>query len=437
MASSLFSDKKKKAKELVDAASSGNLRLLKEIASELNEGNALIAHTFIKEIKDSDGDSVFHVAAAHGRTAICQYLLDDLGFPVDFVSQRGDTPLLCAAMGGHPATTRYLISRGANPIVSDKAGLTPLHCAAMNGQPGLVKFLLSLGVPVDVKFNHATGTPLNIAALRGQASTMEVLLDHHANVNAATSNEYTPLFSSICFGPLECTKLLIKAGADVNLRCPLELAIIRESIEIIKWLLKAGADPNIRNEYGWLPLEIAVMGSKWDIAEMLFPLTSPVPEVHDWSVQGILQYVKSNAFTEKNEEFLERNLADLKVKGADSFRKKEYLAANIFYSKAMKIASARGSDDAVLFSNRSLCWLRMGEGDRAREDALMAKRLSPEWPKAYYRIGAALMLLEDYEQASRAFEDGLRLDPTNIEMKKAHREAVDCLKRTHFGETSK
>ncbi|KAJ4774818.1 ankyrin repeat family protein [Rhynchospora pubera] len=78
----------------------------------------------------------------------------------------------------------------------------------------------------------------------------------------------------------------------------------------------------------------------------------------------------------------------------------------------------------------------MREGDRALDDALMAKILGPEWPKAYYRIGAAMMFLEEYEQASQAFMDALLLDPINTEIEEAYRKATDCLRRSHFGEES-
>ncbi|KAJ1691821.1 hypothetical protein LUZ63_015976 [Rhynchospora breviuscula] len=262
-----------------------------------------------------------------------------------------------------------------------------------------------------------------MAALCGQASTVEVLLQHHADVNGATSTDYTPLFSSVYAGSLECTKLLIKAGADLNSKCPLDMAIYKGSIEIVKCLLEAGADPNVCIENGWLPIERAVMFGKWDIVEILFPLTSPIPEVHDWSVDGILQYAKSNGFKEKCKAIWEKNLADLKVKAADSFKKEEY---------AIEIDSG----DAALYSNVSLCMHRMGDGEMALKDALIAQRSRPEWPKAYYRIGAAFMLLEEYEEASQAFMDGLILDPTNVETEKAHMEAMDCLKKSHFAEES-
>jgi hypothetical protein len=50
--------------------------------------------------------------------------------------------------------------------------------------------------------------------------------------------------------------------------------------------------------------------------------------------------------------------------------------------------------DATLFSNRSLCWLKAGLGTMALKDACSAQSLRPNWPKAYYCVGAAFMLLE-------------------------------------------
>lgn len=106
-------------------------------------------------------------------------------------------------------------------------------------------------------------------------------------------------------------------------------------------------------------------------------------------------------------------------------------------------------NDATLFSNRSLCLLRMGDGQRALLDALDCRGMRPDWPKACYRQGAALMLLkvglkvppatlfhecklfviinlqaiihhQDYKSACEAL-DGFKLDPENAEMECALR----------------
>ena len=44
---------------------------------------------------------------------------------------------------------------------------------------------------------------------------------------------------------------------------------------------------------GHLPIEIAAHNNRRKDVEILFPVTSRIPYVHDWSVDGILAYVKS------------------------------------------------------------------------------------------------------------------------------------------------
>lgn len=50
--------------------------------------------------------------------------------------------------------------------------------------------------------------------------------------------------------------------------------------------------------------------------------------------------------------------------------------------------------DATLLSNRSLCWIRLDQAEHALDDAKACRALRPDWPKACYREGAALRLLQ-------------------------------------------
>lgn len=50
--------------------------------------------------------------------------------------------------------------------------------------------------------------------------------------------------------------------------------------------------------------------------------------------------------------------------------------------------------DHTLFSNRSLCWLRLGQGEHALSDAKTCRELKSDWPKGCFREGAALRLLQ-------------------------------------------
>ena len=55
---------------------------------------------------------------------------------------------------------------------------------------------------------------------------------------------------------------------------------------------------------------------------------------------------------------------------------------------------------AVFLSNRSICWIRLGQPEQALADAKAARALNPEWSKACYREGAALRLLQVFPSNS-------------------------------------
>jgi hypothetical protein len=50
--------------------------------------------------------------------------------------------------------------------------------------------------------------------------------------------------------------------------------------------------------------------------------------------------------------------------------------------------------DGTLLSNRSLCWIKLGQAEHALADAKACRALRPDWSKACYREGAALRLLQ-------------------------------------------
>jgi tetratricopeptide (TPR) repeat protein len=109
--------------------------------------------------------------------------------------------------------------------------------------------------------------------------------------------------------------------------------------------------------------------------------------------------------------------------------------------------------DATVFSNLSLCLLRMKEGEQALKYARQCKALRPDWFKAWYREGMALSLLkvianitlnsalqwtylvsapamillycnldpQNYKGAVDALDQALKLEPANNEIKEALR----------------
>ncbi|XP_012700506.1 tetratricopeptide repeat protein 28 [Setaria italica] len=182
------------------------------------------------------------------------------------------------------------------------------------------------------------------------------------------------------------------AAADVQgveKETPLMIAAADGLTDNLECLVQARADPNPLDCLGQTPLEIAARFSSRKDVEILFPVTSPIVGVSDWSVDGIIDYMKSVPLA-KVDDVHNARLAGGKFQGREAVKNKDYLAATIIYTEAMDL----DPDDATLFSNRSLCWFHLSEGKKALLDAQACRAMRSGWAEAFYREGAALMLLK-------------------------------------------
>ncbi|GLT80881.1 hypothetical protein SLA2020_522920 [Shorea laevis] len=440
-----------KVQKFLNAAQTGNLDLLKKIAAQLDEGKGL--GKTIADIKDANKRGAIHFAAREGKTEVCKYLLEELKLDVDSKDEDGETALLHAARQGHTLTAKYLLEQGANPTLASELGATALHHSAGIGNIELLTYILSKGVEVDSQSD--AGTPLIWAAGHGQEDAVRVLLEHHANPNADTEDDITPLLSAVAAGSVTCVDLLVKAGANVNITAggatPMHIAADLGSLELINCLLKAGADPNVIDEDGQKPIQVAAARGHRGAVEVLFPLTSKIDSIPEWTVDGILEYMQSEANKQQEEtrDLKEVNLAkdttlpkkdlpevtpevkkkaaESKSRGDEAFKRQDYQMAIDAYTQAIDLDPT----DATLFSNRSLCWIRLGQAEHALADAKECRALRPDWPKACYREGTALRLLQKFDEAANAFYEGVKLDPENKELVNAFREAVDAGRKFH------
>ncbi|XP_051186568.1 uncharacterized protein [Lolium perenne] len=390
---------------IMRAALEGNLRVLKEMATVVKNESGIWNRALM-------------LAAMEGRLDVCRLIVEDVRVDVNqpVTDDEGNHTAVCiSAMLGTAAATRYLLDCGADPTVAGSMG-TALHGAVLNGQYETIELLLSRGIDVDL-FDSVHGTALHAAASKGEAGTVKLLLEHHADNKS-----------------LECVRLLLKAGADPNFLyyngVTYTMVAANNGLpDIVKCLLDAGANPNTPDGFGTTAIEIAALHGRRTMVEMLFPLTSPVSTVPDWSIDGILSHV--NIFNLnprfKNPLALEAKIAEVKSEATEAFRRKEYMRAAELYHYTLKLED-RVKEHAFLLANRSFCFLRMGKGEDAVSDATKCIECLPYWPKGYYRQGAAYMLLKDYGKACKAFEDGLKLDRTNVDIKNALREAQEALK---------
>ncbi|TVU30035.1 hypothetical protein EJB05_21637 [Eragrostis curvula] len=298
--------------------------------------------------------------------------------------------------------------------VRDSNGLGPLHLAAGRARMPVCRYLVE-ELRLDVN-----AADCNKDILSAKATCCQDLMEIVMHTKKAWG-VYMPLVTAVYAGSLSCVKLLIEAGADVQgvvKETPLMVAAANGLTDILKCLVQAGADPNVHDCLGQTPVEIAArFGSRKDV-KVLFPVTSRIPAVRHWSVDGIISYANSRPPV-KNKDVRSAMLAGGKFQGREAVKNKDYLAAAYIYTEAMDLDPG----DATLYANRSFCWFHLGEGKKALMDAQTCRAMRPSWSKACYREGAALMLLKDYEKACDAFLDALKLEPGNVETKSALREA--------------
>ncbi|KAL6642640.1 hypothetical protein ACP70R_020821 [Stipagrostis hirtigluma subsp. patula] len=412
---------------LLKAALDGDLDRIKGIVNSLGIGKGDRASIFSS---NKGGSGVLHCAACVGHLEICKYLVEELGGDPNMIAAEGPcegvTAFMTSAQSGDVSTVKYLLDQGGDLMKTDAKGRTVLHHAVCTGSSKVTEFLLSKGIPVDIDCGY--GTPLYHAAINEQDRTVKILLDHHANPNTIFSGIGTPLNGALIYRSLKCMKLLIKAGADVNGKgCAMSPLVFATGqggyTNFVQLLLKAGADPNIPDDMGRLPIELAAMNDCREEVEMLFPLTSPMPNVPNWSIDGVISHAKLERAKPTDERHVRGRKAMLKSLADKAFRRKDYATASKCYGIVIDFAP-----DASLYSNRSLCKLQLGDGEGALSDAYQCRMLRPDWAKACYRQAAAHMLLKEYKQACDALMDAHKLDPENEEIERELRKAMELMK---------
>eukprot|EP01062_Namystynia_karyoxenos_P064187 TRINITY_DN5708_c0_g2_i1.p1 TRINITY_DN5708_c0_g2~~TRINITY_DN5708_c0_g2_i1.p1 ORF type:complete len:309 (+),score=82.50 TRINITY_DN5708_c0_g2_i1:83-1009(+) len=190
--------------------------------------------------------------------------------------------------------------------------------------------------------------------------------------------------------------------------------------DALTFLLERGADPNTKGADGVTALHIAA-GRKAvdDVKTLVLYGAVPAPCAKGQTPQdlagGDAALGKELARGRPAPDKAEAMAARFKQQGNKVFAEGEFVKGAKFYT----LAIAYDSKNHVLFSNRSACYYNQRKLLRALCDAMHCIRLKPDWAKGYFRKGATLVLLQEYEEAMRTFQCGLKLDPAQKDLIRA------------------
>lgn len=104
-----------------------------------------------------------------------------------------------------------------------------------------------------------------------------------------------------------------------------------------------------------------------------------------------------------------------KAKGNEAFSAKDFPAAIEAFGEAIKL----DANNHILWSNRSAAHASLRNFPEALSDAKRCVAIKADWAKGYQRLGAAHHGLREYEEAIEAYEEGLKIEPTNASLNEA------------------
>src|ERR1700733_4472265 len=256
------------------------------LADAVRDGNRTEALALLKQhtnvnAPEPDGTTALHWAVRQDDGEMADRLIKARA-NVKAANRYGVTPLYLACVNGSAPMIAKLLDAGADANSATTEGETALMTVARTGNVEAAKVLLAHGADVNSKEQWRQQTPLMWAVAESHPEMAQELIAHGAEVNArqVTWNwerqmtkeprekwmplgGLTPLLFAPRQGCLDCARILLKSGAEINAADPNNISpelmtVINGHYDFAAFLLDQGADPNIADETGRTALYAAV-----------------------------------------------------------------------------------------------------------------------------------------------------------------------------------
>ncbi|KAI1408750.1 ankyrin repeat-containing domain protein [Hypoxylon sp. FL1857] len=227
------------------------------VADDVDLAKSLVELGADLHLAEDDGYDALCRATMTGNLDMARFLLDS-GSNADYARPDGRQPLHDACAWGMQKLIEELLERGAPADPHDEDKMPPIAVAATWGLIRAVKQM----IPVSSK--ESLSRSLIYAARYGYCDIVTTLLDAGADINFQDDYGNTALQFSCWNSHSRVTQLLLSRIPDINRGdndnlTALADAARRGSVECVKLLLDAGADMELESVSGKRPLIRAAM----------------------------------------------------------------------------------------------------------------------------------------------------------------------------------
>lgn len=214
-------------------------------------------------------ESAMHEAVRNNKLTTIATLIKK-GASLSMTNEYGSTPLHMAISNGKTAIAKLLIraSASSNLNVKNCSRRSPIHLAIEHDNAAIVSELISHGANLNVKYRRMT--PFSLAVGARNYAIMELLIVAGANLIGACFQGCTPIYYAISCADANMIKLFIKYRSHPSLcfndRQVFNYVVSYSGAEIVKLFVPENVNIHYKNTY---PLLTAVEHGRNDTVKLL------------------------------------------------------------------------------------------------------------------------------------------------------------------------